>query len=148
MQLLTIYPTAEENRQFIDNPLCKDTIYMCIDFYKRVGFNPPWLCYYVESDGEIIGSAAFKGQPVDGKVEIAYGTMKLHQRKGVATAICKILVDLALQTDPIVIVTARTMPEPNFSTRVLQKNNFIFNGTVADPEDGDVWEWVYNPVNG
>ncbi len=33
--------------------------------------------------------------------------------------------------------------ENNFSTRILQKNGFIFSATVNDPEDGDVWEWIY-----
>jgi RimJ/RimL family protein N-acetyltransferase len=143
MQLLPIEETAEENHAFIQNPLCKDTIYVCIDFYKRVGFTRPWICYYVEENGQLIGSAAYKGKPVNGIVEIAYGTMELHRKQGVGTRICRLLVDIALQTDTTVTVMARTLPENNSSARVLQKNGFIFTGIVNDPEDGDVWEWRY-----
>jgi hypothetical protein len=47
---------------------------MCIDFYKSWIY-PPWICYYVE-EGELIGSAAFKGRPINNTVEISYGTIK------------------------------------------------------------------------
>jgi len=143
MQLLPILETTEENQVFTGNLLCKDTVYMSIDFYKRVGFNPPWICYYVEENGELIGCAAFKGKPINGFVEIAYGTFEQHQHKGIATRICRQLVELALQTDPAVTITARTLPETNYSNRLLRKNGFVFTGVVNDPEDGDVWEWRY-----
>jgi hypothetical protein len=35
--------------------------------------------------------------------------------------------------------------EENFSTKILRKNNFTLIGTVIDPEDGEVWEWIYVP---
>ena len=71
------------------------------DYYKRVGFVKPWIGYFagVEND-EIVGYGGYKGQPRDGKIEIAYGTVKQHEGKGVATEICRQLVSLALETDP------------------------------------------------
>jgi len=143
MNFLSIKQTTEENEEFINNPLCKETIFMCIEFYKRVGFTPPWICYYAEENNELIGSAAFKGQPVNNTVEIAYGTMENHRQRGIGTRICKHLVELSLTTDPSVRITARTLPEKNFSTRILEKNNFVLLGFVTDPEDGEVWEWEY-----
>lgn len=119
---------------------------MCIDFYKRVGFTPPWICYYAEENGELIGSAAFKGKPVNNTVEIAYGTMEHCRQQGVGTRICKKLVEVSLQTDPSVRITARTLPENNYSTKILKKNNFVLLGIVFDPEDGNVWEWEYKPT--
>lgn len=116
---------------------------MCIEFYKRVGFNPPWICYYAEENGELIGSAAFKGRPVNSTVEIAYGTFENHRQKGIGTKICRQLVELSLANDPSVRITARTLPEHNYSTKILEKNKFILLGMVNDPEDGDVWEWEY-----
>ena len=41
MQLIPIKEILEENKEFLSNPLCQESIYMTIDFYKRVGFNPP-----------------------------------------------------------------------------------------------------------
>ncbi len=143
MELIPINQQPEENEMFIKNHLCSDTIYVCIEFYKKAGFEKPWICYYVQQDGELIGSAAFKGRPVNGTVEIAYGVFEQHQQRGIGTAICRMLVELSLSTDPSVKITARTMPVENFSARLLKKNNFVFAGTVNDPEDGEVWEWVY-----
>ncbi len=143
MQLLTIKRTLEENEAFANNPLCNESLGMCIEFYKRVGFAPPWICYYAEEDGILVGSAAFKGRPMYNVVEIAYGTFENHQQKGIGTKICKQLVELSLAIDPTVRITARTLPEKNYSTRILEKNNFVLLGTITDPEDGEVWNWEY-----
>ena len=143
MNLLPIKRTLPENESFAQNPLCKETLGMCIEFYKRVGFNPPWICYYAEENGELVGSAAFKGRPISNTVEISYGTNEQHRQQGVGTRICKKLVELSLATDPSVRITARTLPEKNYSTRILEKNNFVLLGFVTDPEDGEVWEWEY-----
>ena len=132
-----------KNKAFASNPLCNESLSMCIDFYKRVGFDPPWICYYAEEDGELIGNAAFKGRPINNTVEISYGTMESYRQQGVGTRICKQLVELSLITDSSVRITARTLPEKSYSTRILEKNNFILLGFVTDPEDGEVWEWEY-----
>ena len=143
MNLLPIKKTRDENPTFANDPLCKESLDMCIEFYKRVGFNPPWICYYGEENGKLIGSGAFKGRPVNNTVEIAYGTFENHRQKGVGTKICKRLVELSLAADPSIRITARTLPEHNYSTKILEKNKFILLGIVNDPEDGDVWEWEY-----
>lgn len=143
MELIPIKQELDQNKEFTDNPLCRESIYMTIDFYKKVGFSPPWIGYYCKLNEDLVGSAAFKGQPVNGTVEIAYGTFEQYRKQGIGTLICKQLVDLSLKTDPSVRITARTLPEKNFSTKVLRKNGFEFIGTVHDPEDGEVWEWEY-----
>jgi len=144
MELIPIRESLEENKELADDPLYKENIHIVIDFYKKVGYNPPWICYYVQEDGLLIGSAAFKGKPLNGTVEIAYGTMEEHRQKGVGTRICRQLVELSLKTDPSVRITARTLPDNSYSTRILEKNNFVFVGEVNDPDDGEVWEWEYH----
>ena len=116
---------------------------MSIDFYKRVGFSPPWICYYAVINDILVGCAGFKGKPVDGKVEIAYGTFEKCRNQGIGTEICRKLVELSIQTDPSLQITARTHAENNFSTKILKKNGFKFSGDVYDAEDGDLWEWEY-----
>jgi len=143
MEFIPIAENLEDNKAFTDNPLCQDSIYMSVNFYKKVGFTHPWICYYVQSGTELIGCAAYKGKPLNGRVEIAYGVFPQHQQKGIGTLIAAKLVELSLQTDASVIITARTLAEENYSTRILQKNNFKFLGTVIDEEDGEVWEWEY-----
>ncbi|HTK19562.1 MAG TPA: hypothetical protein VL442_08620, partial [Mucilaginibacter sp.] len=58
MQLIPIKQHLEENPEFAAHPDCQESIYMCIDFYKRVGYNPPWICYYVQIDGDLVAAAA------------------------------------------------------------------------------------------
>lgn len=144
VELIPIHETMEENAAFAANPLCADTLKMSVDYYKTIGFAPPWICYYASLNDELVGNGAFKGKPVDSKVEIAYATFENRRHQGVGAAICRKLVELALATDANVRITARTLPEKNHSTRILEKNNFRFVGTVNDPDDGDVWEWEYN----
>ncbi len=145
MELLPIINSPDENTEFINNPMYRDTINQTLDFYKSAGFMPPWISYFAMQDGILVGFAAFKGQPMHGTVEIAYGTIEKYRNQGIGTELCKALVDLSLKTDPAIKITARTYPEHNFSTRILKKNNFEYAGIVHDPEDGDVWEWEYQP---
>jgi ribosomal-protein-alanine N-acetyltransferase len=146
MKLIPVKEHLHENEKFTDNPDCQDSIYMCVDFYKKVGFNPPWICYYVQLNGSLVAAAAFKGKPVNGKVEIAYGTFPLYRQIGIGTRVAHALVQLSLKTNPSVRIMARTLPEENYSARILRKNNFNLLGTVTDDEDGEVWEWEYGPL--
>jgi len=143
MELLPINETIGDNDEFVGNPVCLEILRMTVDYYKKIGFEKPWIGYFAKIGDDLVGSAGFKGKPVNGSVEIAYGTFEQFQKQGVGTKICRLLVELSLKTDPSVRITARTLPEKNFSTRVLEKNNFVFNGPVTDPDDGEVWEWVF-----
>jgi len=143
MELIPIKKSFEENDRFVSNPDCRDILQMSVDYYNKVGYSPPWIGYFAQKDGYLVGSAGFKGRPKNGRVEIAYGTFELYRRNGYGTEICKLLVELALKTDPTIIVTARTLLERNYSTRILEKNSFQLLGKVIDEEDGEVWEWQY-----
>ena len=143
LELIPIQVSLEENQQFINHRDCQESLSMTIDYYKIIGFHQPWICYYASMNNELVGAAGFKGRPVNNKIEIAYGTFPSFMNQGIGTAICKALVDLAQQTDPSVRITARTLPEINYSTKILEKNNFKFIGNVWDKDDGDVWEWEY-----
>lgn len=143
MELLPIKQQLEDNQEFIKNPDCSDSLQMTVDFYKRVGFNPPWISYYAAEHGELVGCAAFVGQPKNSRVEIAYGVFPKHQHKGVGTRIAKALVKLAQEIDPTVTIIAHTLPEENYSTKILRKNHFKVIGTAIDDDEGEVWEWEY-----
>jgi len=145
MELIPIKEHLIENETFLAHPDCKESLGMCIDFYKRVGFKPPWICYYIKQDDELVAAAAFKGPPVNNKVEIAYGTFPAYQQKGIGTRIAELLVQTALKTDPSVRVTAQTLMEENYSVKILRKNNFKLIGTAIDEDEGEVWEWEYLP---
>ena len=79
MKLLPVKEKIEENTAFIDNPICKESLIQTIEFFKIVGFTPPWIGYYASQDENLVGACAFKGKPINGSVEIAYGTFKKIQ---------------------------------------------------------------------
>ena len=144
MTLLPIEQDVSLNNKFNQNPECVGILSVYPDFYKRVGFQKPWIGYFATIDGVgIIGCGGFKGQPQEGKIEIAYGTFKNFEGQGIGTEICRQLVLLSLQTDPSIRITARTLMEINGSTTILERNSFKCLGIVFDKEDGDVWEWEF-----
>src|ERR1051326_8895303 len=136
----------EENQEFINIENGRGGLEMTIEYYKTIGFNPPWIGYYARVNEILVGSGGYRGQPVNNKIEIAYGTFPDFRQRGIGTEICKELVVLALKTDPSIIITARTLTEINYSTKILEKNNFKLVGTVWDKDDGNVWEWVYSKI--
>lgn len=93
------------------------------------------------TSGTLIGAAGFKGPPIDGMVEIAYGLVPDYQGKGYATEAAQALVAFAFESGAVHLVRASTLPTPNASTRVLAKCGFSHVGEVTDPEDGLVWRW-------
>ena len=91
---------------------------------------------------EVVGNCAFKGQPTDeGIVEIAYFTYPEFEGQGYATSMARKLIALAASCPTVTRVIAHTLPEPNASTRVLEKIAMTFFGEVIDPDDGAVWRW-------
>jgi ribosomal-protein-alanine N-acetyltransferase len=142
--LIPIKQSLEENQEFESDPDSREILCMTVDYYKIIGFDPPWIGYFARLNETLVGSAGFKGQPFNNKVAIAYGTFPEYMQQGIGTEICKQLVLLAQNADPAVIITARTLPDNNYSTKILQKNNFKLLGNVWDKDDGDVWEWQYS----
>ena len=101
----------------------------------------PWLHTFrvVRRDtGSVVGSCGFKGPPVDGVVEIAYGIHSEHEGKGYATEVAQALVDYAFSCEEVRVVRAHTLPSGAASKRVLRKCGFRYVGETVDPEDGTV----------
>lgn len=147
MELIPITKSLKTRKDLMHEDNVALVINMAIEHIQRKGHTPPWHVYLASVHNDIIGSGGFKGPPVNGKVEIAYMIFDKFQNKGYATQLCRQLVALSLANDPSIEITARTLPKYNFSTRVLQKNDFILLGTVSDEEDGEVWEWRYTGTN-
>ena len=124
MELLPIKETADDNIRYIQDPVCRETIFMTIEFYKKVGYTPPRICYYVKQNNQLVASAGFKGKPSNGTIEIAYGTFEKYRKQEIGTAICRLLVDLALKTEPAIRITARTLPEEKFFDKNPEEKQF------------------------
>jgi RimJ/RimL family protein N-acetyltransferase len=82
----------------------------------------------------LIGSSGFKGHPSsDGTVEIGYGIVSDHQRRGYATETVRGLLDFAFAHPEVTRVIAETLPELEPSKGVLARTGFGFIGEGSEP---------------
>ena len=146
VKLLPVKPNPGDNPRFLAIEECREILDMCLGYYGEIGYNPPWISYFAESDGNLVGTGGFKGRPVNNKIEIAYSTFPQFRKQGIGGRICAELVRCAKEAAPDIIVTARTLPEEGYSTRILRKNGFLCAGVVWDNEDGEVWEWFFGKL--
>lgn len=144
--LKPISPNEDKTKSIFASANCQNLLNMYETFYPKIGFNMPWVGYFIVKDEQIVGSCGFVGQPKDGKVEIAYWTFEEFERHGIASFACKQLIAIAYQTDPNLTITAKTAPEHNASTKILENNHFIFTTIVQDEEIGDAWLWTHRKL--
>ena len=82
----------------------------------------------------LIGSAGYKGPPsADGSVEVGYGIVEDHRRRGYATEAAMGLVDRAFSVAEVGRVIAETLPELAGSIGVLHKCGFRLLGAGSEP---------------
>lgn len=147
MELRVIHMNEDKTNDMYASADCQQLIDSMNEYYPQIGFNLPWVGYFVVKDNQIVGTGGFTGQPKNGSVEIAYWTFKAFEGQGIASYTCKKLVAISKRTDPTLLITAKTMPEHNASTKILQKNGFEFAEIVQDHEIGDAWLWTINMDN-
>jgi [ribosomal protein S5]-alanine N-acetyltransferase len=141
MELRIISQQEEKASEMFASEDCQQLLSMYEGFYPEIDFDIPWVGYFVIRENEVVGSCGFIGKPRDGQVEIAYWTFKEFEGQGVASFACKELVSIADKNDPTLTITAKTAPEKNASTKILENNGFVFDCIVQDEEIGDAWLW-------
>jgi RimJ/RimL family protein N-acetyltransferase len=102
----------------------------------------PFLIVSKES-GEILGGCRFKGEPVNGRVEIGYGVAKSARRRGVATAAVTQLLRLAASSGRVQHLDAHIVPDNIASSKVVSRLGFTRMGTVVDSDGELVVHWAY-----
>lgn len=142
MELRVINMNEDKAQELYASPACQQLIDAMNEYYLQIGFNLPWVGYFVIKNNQVVGTGGFTGQPQEGRVEIAYWTFEEFEGQGIASYTCKELVAIAREADPTLTITAKTKPEYNVSTKILQKNGFEQAGIVQDHEIGDAWFWV------
>jgi len=142
MKLTVIDIEQDKTNKIYSSTNCQQVIGMYEDYYPKIGFHLPWVGYFVVRQNTVVGSCGFMGQPKNGTVEIAYWTFKEFEGQGIASFSCNELISICKYTDPTIIITAKTAPEQNASTKILQNNGFVFSEIVQDEEIGDAWLWV------
>ena len=145
--LKLVLPTLEEARAGIEAMSPAEKAELSADWlalFHAATSVDPWVHGFsvvLRDTDTVVGSAGFKGPPVDGVVEIAYGLNPEYQGKGYATEAAEALTAFAFDSGKVRVVRAHTLPESNASGRVLTKCGFRHIGEVIDPEDGLVWRW-------
>ncbi len=111
--------------------------------YDRTGARSPWIGYLAErqADNAIVGTCGFTGPPSSGEVEVAYFTFPQFENQGIASAMLRHLIRIALSDVMMDRILAHTLPEENASTHILRKTGFIRSGMSEDEDVGTVWRW-------
>ena len=142
MNLKPLLIDEDKSKDIYANEYCQELFKSYPEYYYKTGYNPPWIGYLVFREDTVVGVGGFTGQPIEGRVEIAYGTFKEYEGQGIASFTCQQLVAISKSVDPTVIISAKTAPENNASAKVLKRNGFEFTGIVQDHGIGDAREWV------
>lgn len=105
-----------------------------------------WLTYFVlhTKTNTLIGTCGYKGKPTPkGRVEIGYEIAPAYRHQGLATEVAQALMVNAFLFPEVREVVAHTLAEENHSVQLLRHLGFTFVETLFDPDDGDIWQWVY-----
>lgn len=102
---------------------------------------PEWRPHLIfDEDGALVGNGGWKGAPQDGAAEVGYAVAPSRQRRGIATALVRELVERGRRAG-LRTVLAHTLAEENASGKVLTRCGFTRTDEFVDPEDGPVWRW-------
>ncbi len=85
MRFEPIHIDEDKSKTIYANADCQGIFKSYPAYYYKVGYNPPWIGYFVIRDEVVVGVGGFVGKPQDGAVEIAYGTFKAFEGQGIAT---------------------------------------------------------------
>ena len=96
-----------------------------------------WMYYLVRDrdggDRKLIGVAGYKGPPADdGTVEVGYGVLDEHRRRGYATEATRALVERAFADPRVTRVIAETYPHLEPSIGVLRNLGFALEGPGSE----------------
>ena len=133
----SIYNNSEVKKSERLLNICKASLQM----YDETKQCCPWVGYLAKLQDNYVGTCAFKDNPHNNRVEIAYFTFPENEGKGYATQMTEELLLIAKEHIPDIEIYAQTLMEKGASTRILEKFGFKFIGTVSHTEDGNVWEW-------
>lgn len=114
-----------------------------LDALEREPAAADWGFYYVALQPAagadrplLIGASGYKGPPdTHGTVEIGYGILPEHRRRGYAREAVDGLLDWAFADERVARVIAHTLTELAPSIAVLRSAGFSFTGPGADPQE-------------
>ena len=132
---LGVFVPATWPPEFLDPPSLEFILERLAEGPEQAGW---WLHFVVLADGPtgrtLIGSAGYKGPPSpDGTVEVGYGIVRDHQRRGYASETVRGLLAHAFAVPAVRRVIAETLPELAPSIGLLRKCGFRLIGGGSEP---------------
>jgi RimJ/RimL family protein N-acetyltransferase len=90
--------------------------------------NEGWCVWHIvrKSDRVVIGLTGFKGQPVDGRVDVGYAILDAFQRRGYATEAVTAVMEWAFADARVDYIVGETLPHLTPSIGVMEKLGFAF----------------------
>jgi RimJ/RimL family protein N-acetyltransferase len=121
--------------EYLDDASLQYTLDRLAEGPGNVGW---WLHFIVlKDDGQgrtLIGSGGYKGPPSpDGAVEVGYGIVSDHRRRGYAVEATRGLLTKAFSVPSVSRAIAETLPELTPSIGVLTKCGFRLIGEGSEP---------------
>lgn len=141
--LVAIEPDGRTDTHAQLSSYAEAVIAATLENYGRRGNLAPWLGYLTFDGDTNVGTCAFTMPPAGDVVEIAYYTFPGYEGKGYAQMAARMLVALARDTDPGIVITAHTLPEEGPSCQVLRNGGFTLTRSFDHPEDGLIWVWTF-----
>jgi RimJ/RimL family protein N-acetyltransferase len=120
--------------EYVDAPALQFTLERLVEYPNEDGW---WMYFALLREPRprtLIGIAGYKGPPTpEASVEIGYGIVPEHRRRGFATEAARGLIGHAFAIPTIDRVLAETLPELTPSIGVLNKCGFRFLGDGSEP---------------
>ena len=76
MELRIIELNVDKSKEIHHSQNCQMLLKTYDEYYKTIGYNLPWVGYFVVKEDRIVGFCSFTGQPKDGKVKSHIGHLK------------------------------------------------------------------------
>lgn len=122
-------------------PAARDVMEGTVNLYAHEGFEPPWVGYLADWDGDVVGACAFLSPPREGRVEISCQTFAGFSGRGLATEMTRQLVQRARAADPEIEILAQTEAPDGAPVHLLKKLGFVHDTVAAHPGGVRVWQW-------
>ncbi|GAC1614404.1 MAG: hypothetical protein NVS4B3_28730 [Gemmatimonadaceae bacterium] len=121
--------------EFLDTDALKYSLARITESQHNVGWGLHFVVLIVtDADRTLIGSAGYKGPPsADGTVEIGYGIVRDHRRRGYASEAVRGLLGRAFEVPGVTRVIAETYPHLAGSIGVLRTCGFRLVDGGSEP---------------
>lgn len=124
-------------------PAARDVVEGTVNLYQAVGYQPPWVGYLADRDGEVVGACAFLAPPSEGRVEVRCESFPEYRARGVGSEMLRQMVRMAREAQPGVVVFMQTEAQEDFATRKLRELGFARSEHI--PADTGHWQWRLGP---